>query len=538
MLASSSRSVLKHGSKPHFTHYWQSHTVGGVCLIGQVHRGFTRRWQYSTTLPLKFRPWAFNQDSTFRGSVSQLARCQYEATSHARGTRRLVPCLRLVREMKREHVRPDLTIYNSLLACIAEEGLPLEARAVMDDMIAMGILPDRQSYHHASRWSPLEATWETLEKMADQGIPPNEQTYALIIKRITATEGIELALQFMHEMAKRGFTPDLTATQDVIKLAAHLNFPRLAIDITQNFEAHSVRRIDGETWMSCLVSSAESLYADGVQKCWEKAIHDMNLTPDEGTCIAVLHTCARHGLPDLATDVIRVLRSIGVDWQEYHFAPLLEAFSRVGKLKEAFGTLHLLRSNGIVPLPETTQPITDILKRDLDAVDGVWKILDELRDEGHTIDAAAVNTIIEASVALGDLQRAVGAYKAIREYTSKPDVETFNHLLQGCINAEHRELGDKLLLDLKQANVRPNALTYERTILLCLTQPTYEDAFFYLEEMKAQKIVPPLRVYEAIVRTCVAAGDSRYALALAELEQCGYSLSKDLQRHVATNRSS
>ncbi|KAI6021419.1 hypothetical protein BKA83DRAFT_4464145 [Pisolithus microcarpus] len=408
--------------------------------------------------------------------------------SHAKGTRRLVPCLRLVREMKREHVRPDLIIYNSLLACIAEEGLPLEAWAVVDDMIAMGILPDRQ-------WSPPEATWETLEKMTDRGIPPNEQT------EVASSEGVELALQFMHEMAKRGFTPDLTATQDVIKLAAHLNFPRLAIDIAQNFETHSVRRIDGETWMSCLVSSAESLYADGVQKCWEKAIHEMNLTPDEGTCISVLHACARHGLADLATDVIRVLRSIGVDWQEHHFAPLLEAFSRVGKLKEAFGTLHLLRSNGIVPLPETTQPITDILRRDLDAVDGVWKILDELRDEGHIIDAAAINTIIEASIALGDLQRA-------------------------------------LLLDLKQANVRPNALTYERTILLCLTQPTYEDAFFYLEEMKAQKIVPPLRVYEAIVRTCVAAGDSRYALALAELEQCGYSLSKDLQRYVATNRSS
>ncbi|KAI6157784.1 hypothetical protein BKA82DRAFT_4061395 [Pisolithus tinctorius] len=536
MLASSSRGVLKHSSRPYFTH-----TVGDACFIGQVHRSFTRCQQYSTTASSNIRPWAFHQDSTFRGSVSQLARCQYEAISHAKGTRRLIPCLRLVREMKRERVKPDLTIYNSLLACIAEEGLPLEAWAVIDDMIAVGILPDRQSYHHvlhASRWSPLEATWETLEKMVDRGVPPNEQTYALIIKRITTTEGVELALQFMHEMAKRGFTSDLTATQDVIKLAAHLNFPRLAIDIAQNFEAHSVRRIDSEAWISCLVSSAELFYADGVQKCWEKAIHEMNLTPDEGTCIAVLHTCARHGLADLATDVIRVLRSIGVDWQEHHFAPLLEAFARVGKLKEAFGTLHLLRSNGIVPLPETTQPITDILKGDVDAVDGVWKILDELRDEGHTIDAAAINTVIEASIALGDLQRAVGAYKAFREYASKPDVETFNHLLQGCINTCHRELGDKLLLDLKQANVRPNALTYERTILLCLTQPTYEDAFFYLEEMKAQKIVPPLRVYDAIIRTCVVAGDSRYSLALAELEQCGYTLSRGLIRFVAANRSS
>jgi len=104
--------------------------------------------------------------------------------------------------------------------------------------------------------------------MAEQGFPPNEQTYALIIKRITATEGVELALQVMHEMAKRGFPPDLTATQDVIKLAADLYFPRLAIDLAQNFEAHSVRRIDGETWMACLISSAELLYVSCLFSWW------------------------------------------------------------------------------------------------------------------------------------------------------------------------------------------------------------------------------------------------------------------------------
>lgn len=278
------------------------------------------------------------------------------------------------------------------------------------------------------------------------------------------------------------------------------------------------------------------LQADGVQKCWEKAVHELNLTPDEGACIAVLHTCARHGLADLATDTIRVLRSIGVEWQEYHFAPLLEAFSSAGKLKEAFGTLHLLRRNGIVPRPETVQPISNLLKNDIDRVDRTWKILDELRDEGHSIDAAAINAIIDASITLGDLQRAIGAYKTFNDYASRQDIETYNLLLRGCIDAKHRELGDKLLLDLKQAGIRPNALTYERIILLCLTQPTYEDAFFYLEEMKAQKFLPPLRVYEAIIRTCVVAGDSRYALALTELGQCGYTLSQDLRRYVATHK--
>lgn len=110
-------------------------------------------------LKLKFKPvprlvrllstpptsWAFRPAQT---PSTLISRCQKEALSHARTDRRLIQMLRLVREMKAEGVKPDLVIYNALLTCIAHEGLPLEAWAVVDDMTAMGIPPDRQSYHH------------------------------------------------------------------------------------------------------------------------------------------------------------------------------------------------------------------------------------------------------------------------------------------------------------------------------------------------------------------------------------------------------
>lgn len=102
---------------------------------------------HSTPRP-KRTPWAFHPDTTFAQTSSLITRCQKEALSHARAERRLIPMLRLVREMKAEGVKPDLIIYNALLACIAQEGLPLEAWAVVDDMTAVGIPLDRQSYHN------------------------------------------------------------------------------------------------------------------------------------------------------------------------------------------------------------------------------------------------------------------------------------------------------------------------------------------------------------------------------------------------------
>lgn len=45
-------------------------------------------------------------------------------------------------------IRPNLLIYNDMLKVAAEDGLDVVIEGVMEDMLAMGIEPDRQTYHH------------------------------------------------------------------------------------------------------------------------------------------------------------------------------------------------------------------------------------------------------------------------------------------------------------------------------------------------------------------------------------------------------
>ncbi|KAG2153753.1 uncharacterized protein EDB93DRAFT_1134621 [Suillus bovinus] len=539
MLASTSRNSLKRVSRKAALWSSQSECTGALPLTfsrcQSTQQVAAKRSNSST---IRNKPWSFVPDQTFQGTAhsSAIARYQFRSTGLA-NSKNTAQTLRMCQEMKREGVKPDIIIYNNLLACLAEDCQVLEAWAVVEDMSSMGIAPDRNTFNHlihASRRLHSTAMWDILDKMDAENIPPNERTFQLMIQRHTTPErkNLEFALQCVYELGARGLILDLTIAQDVIGVAAGLGFPRLALDLAENFEATSVRRLSSETWMVCLASSAEALYGEGVQRCWEKVVGDLNATPDEGLCIDVLHTAGRHGLSNLATDVIRVLRSMGADWQEYHFAPLVEAMCNAGNLKDAFGTLDLMRSSNIFPTAITTQPIYDVLKQDIDKVDSAWGLLDKLKSEGKSIDRTAINAIIRAAISLSDLQRAVGAYKAFPDYKCVPDVDTFNTLLSGCIVASHRGLGDRLLLDLQELGIKPDATTYERIIILCLTQATYEDAFFYLEEMKAQKFVPPRSVYDAIIRTCIAADDSRYSLALDELKQCGYTVSKSLQAFI------
>lgn len=273
---------------------------------------------------------------------------------------------------------------------------------------------------------------------------------------------------------------------------------------------------------------------DGVRQCWPLVVDDLGIFPTEGVMLSVLNTAARHGEPEIAADVLRVLQLADVPWQEYHFAALIEAFCRNGQNKEALVTLGILKSHDITPTSSTTSFILNSINRDVDSLDATWALIDEIHEAKSGLDIEAVKVVIKASIFLGDLQRAVGIYKSLADYDLKPDLATFNLLLDGCIGAQHRKLGDLLLEDMKDAKMKPDSATFEKLIELCLTQEVYEDAFFYLEEMKAAGIVPPITVYEAILTKCISVEDTRSVLVLQEMRECGYK-PQDTRHSTAAN---
>ena len=244
-------------------------------------------------------------------------------------------------------------------------------------------------------------------------------------------------------------------------------------------------------------------------------------------------------MPALASEVLSLLTEHNVYLGEHHFSPLIEALCHRALIKDAFLAIMRMDAVGITPTMETTYPIFKYVIEDAERLETTCNHLEDLQQEVKTpFHVAAFNCLIQASISLGDLQRAIGLYNSLPEFKVKPNVDTYNLLLGGCIATTHRELGDKLLLEMKDAHVLPDARTYERLIVLCLTQTNYEDAFFYLEEMKEQKMVPGLNIYESLVRKCVAMGDTRYKLAVEELKECGYKVDKPLQIFIDTGGQS
>jgi pentatricopeptide repeat protein len=112
----------------------------------------------------------------------------------------------------------------------------------------------------ALRHTDTRDMWEAVDKMTEMGIAPNPQTYTFIINRYLVQENLEMALQLLREMTTLGLAPELGTAKGVIILATNARYPRLALDLARSFEDSSVRKLDAEVWINCLIASAQELY--------------------------------------------------------------------------------------------------------------------------------------------------------------------------------------------------------------------------------------------------------------------------------------
>ncbi|KAL1744647.1 hypothetical protein HDZ31DRAFT_38084 [Schizophyllum fasciatum] len=437
--------------------------------------------------------------------------------------------------MKRGGVRPDQTTYDTLARTLAARGLHRDVWALVEDMEAAGVKPSQafliDMARHANTQSSIQF-WDILDVMRKHDIRPTAAAWTGVIQQFAHAGNVEMSLEMLYNVREDGLEPELPAAEAVVALLCEKGFINLALDVIEWFEGFSIRRVGPETWMRCLQSAAAECRMDGILKSWDKAIGEYNLAPSEGLCLEVLTAAARHGQAQFAiSQVLPTLLNINVALSQKHIAPVIEAFGVAGDLTNAFTLLHSIPNFDVeVPLTSLESIATRCLP-DIDAIDNAWTVVDKLHLDGK-LSLAALNTIILAAANLSDLQRALGAYKNLPTYGLTPNTATFDILLDACIRAAHRALGDALLADMKAANVPLSRGTHERAVRLCLTQPEYDDAFFFLNAMEAAGHAPSADLYAAIVRRCAAAGDTRYEVALGEMRARKMAVPPELAAEV------
>ncbi|KAJ1304275.1 hypothetical protein OPQ81_005435 [Rhizoctonia solani] len=395
------------------------------------------------------------------------------------GDRNIVGIVRLWVAAIDNGVRPDAVSYDTLMKMTASYGLFDFTVKVFEDMLKMGLGDKQRGLNYVLESAAADPTLEAkaFKMFEEHGCSWDTVTYQHILEALARRENLEMALQVLSEMPDKGIVPNVQCIQTVISLAAQMGMPQLAMELAINSE-EIPGVVTDQIRMEVLMSGAAELNANVVQRAWD-SIRRNRCSPTEPLCVDILNTAARHGLPDLAQSVLTYLQETSREIREHHLTPLIGSYAAAGQLREAASAL------------------VEAIDKSSSTLDNAWDVLSRLP---RPVNIKAVNVTLQAATNLSDMQRAIGIYKELSDLEVFPTAETFDILLGGCLSISHAELGERLYQDMLTRGLKPTLQTYSRLILLALTQETYESAFTRLEEIKERRMIPPQRVYEALVR--------------------------------------
>ena len=360
--------------------------------------------------------------------------------------------------------------------------------------VLIGLIRDRE----------LEVAVETLEILHREGIKVHPWLQDLLIYTFCDAEDFEEALRLMRYRVASG---------------------ELLISAT--------------LWYHFLDMASRALHYEATLYAWRNRVETKYLIPSSGICYNVLSTAARQGDARLATDVFRILGNRTHTVRLHQYEALLESYLMASDLETALSVLSMMNASGVPPTEETTRPLFVALRQTPSLPATALHILHSLHESGRNIDACTVNCIIESFIHHGDLASAVETYKTIHTLCPQgPSTATFNVLFRGCSQAGRKDLAMFLASEMVAMNVAPNALTYDRLILVCLGRPDdfssiddFEDAWKYLREMRGMEWWPRSGTIFALVNWCCKTADERVWGLLDDMELSGMSITS-LRRTV------
>ena len=232
-----------------------------LTLVGCPRRRFSVQIQPDTSRPA---PLMFQRDvaHTKQHERTQLAQFN-KAIQTAMRHDDFAASLNLAAEMKELGVTPDVTTYNQLISAASSHCYHVDARAIFDDMILLGIQPNAETFHallYAYRRKPSNYLWPLLDKMEKMNVEPSAAVYAYVLNFFSKEASFELALKLLREAKHKNLVADLPATSTIVELLANNGHSRLAMDVAEAFERDTVRRLEPSVWIACLRAAANDLW--------------------------------------------------------------------------------------------------------------------------------------------------------------------------------------------------------------------------------------------------------------------------------------
>ncbi|KAF2844307.1 hypothetical protein T440DRAFT_473503 [Plenodomus tracheiphilus IPT5] len=297
-------------------------------------------------------------------------------------------------------------------------------------------------------------------------------------------------------------------------------------------------------WGSLLDAAAQKQLHEPVNKVWMTQVQPGYLKPGTGACLSVLMVAALHGDIKLATDVFRVLIERDTNLTSHHYELLISTYLKADDMTSALSVILIMVENNFKVDDGTCRPLFMYLSAEKPGEESrpmqAFKILQSSEAAGRKIPTDAVNACIQASVSLKRVEEALEIYKALHTVSEAgPNTRTFNNLFRGCVATKRKELAMFLANEMIELGLKPDRITYDRLILVCLESDDLEDAILYYEELtkfgtasRSKNNRPRRSTWELLITKCVQRRDERAVALLEAYKQNVEEPRTDVERAV------
>ncbi|KAJ1834521.1 hypothetical protein LPJ73_007801, partial [Coemansia sp. RSA 2703] len=347
----------------------------------------------------------------------------------------------------------------------------------------------------------------------------------------------EYAWAVALDMQAAGIPPD-ACVRPLVAALADTGEPSLALRAAQWGETHGAT-LSASVLLRVLRSLGRHSQDTGAfADTWRRllACAGPGEQPVEEDCLAGLRLAARSGDHELARRLIGHLRARGFPLRDFYVEALVVALARAGQWGPAFEVLAEARGAGACGASQSVRSLGRLLA---DTGDRAVALGDQAFVALQAAPLAARDTVtldalVSGIAAAGHPAEALTRLRTWYPTLSAPRTAcSYTGVLRSCIYPSNQQVAEQLLsLMLDTDKLEPPADVHELMVRVCLGQFHYEDAFVYLDAVRALGRTPQWATLAALARRCAVARDPRAATALDEMRRLGLPVTQALQAYV------
>jgi len=420
----------------------------------------------------------------------------------------------VVNEM-RQVGEPDVITYCTLLKGCHAVGDLHGAKQVLILMAAAGYRPKEISYNTlinaAVSNGEFQIAWDTIEEMKKNGVPVDGYTVSIMMKALRQrnsrrplhSKHAARVFEFLDETDVDFCSDEVLLTTVLDTCMWHKEFSRLQ----RVFEHYLQSELKPSVVVyGSLIKTAKTLKRmDWVWKLWRELVAERELVPNHIVFGCMLDALVCNSLVDEAVTIFDEWKS-RVPPTTVIYSTLAKGFLNTNQASKAMQILAEMQSNGI---PRSTVLYNMVIgvHATHGAMHDVAELMQCMEADECTPDIITYSTVVKGHCVKGDLDTALCVLRKAQESSVALDAIVYSSIFYGCYRHNRSDLIDELVSEMSSRGLTPSSFTLSIIVKMYGSQGRLNRAFEVVEALGRQDVSADARVATSLLKECVKNGE-------------------------------